>query len=81
MEALQAWCAGYGTDRNFWAEKGFGGRVSAWLDQTFIGDATSATVLRRVKDELLKCLDVLITSGVPQAREIEQRITRLGAAS
>jgi hypothetical protein len=34
-----------------------------------------------VKDDLLKCLDVLIRSGVAQAREIEQRIARLGASS
>ena len=74
VEALQAWCAAYGVDRNFWAEKGFGGRVSAWLDRTCSSDATSVTVLPRVKDDLLKCLDMLIRSGVAQAREIEQRI-------
>jgi hypothetical protein len=81
VEALKAWCAAYGVDRNFWAEKGFGGRVSTWLDRTFSGDAASAIVLPRVKDDLLKCLDVLIRSGVAQAREIEQRIANLGASS
>ena len=81
VEALQAWCAAYGVDTNFWSEKGFGGRICAWLDRTFSGDATSATILPRVKDDLLKCLDVLIRSGVAQAREIEQRIASLGASS
>jgi hypothetical protein len=74
IEALQAWCAAYGTDRNFWAEKGFGGRVCAWLDRTFSTDATSAIALPIVKDDLLKCLDVLVRSGVAQARAIEQQI-------
>jgi len=81
VETLQAWCAAYGADRNFWAEKGFGGRVCAWLDRTFSGDATSATVLPRVKEDLLKCLDVQIRSGVAQAREIEQHIASIGAVS
>jgi hypothetical protein len=81
VEAFQAWCTAYGADRNFWAEKGFGGRVCAWLDSTFSAEAASATVLPRVKDDLLKCLDVLIRSGVAQAREIEQQLTNLGVAS
>jgi hypothetical protein len=34
-----------------------------------------------VKEDLLKCLDVQIRSGVAQAREIEQHIARIGAVS
>jgi hypothetical protein len=34
-----------------------------------------------MKDQFLKYLDVLIRSGVAQAREIEQRIVSLGASS
>jgi hypothetical protein len=55
--------------------------VCGWLGRTFGGDATSATILPKVKEDLLKCLDVLIRSGVAQAGEIEQRIASLGAAS
>jgi len=80
VEALQVWCAAYGADRNFWAEKGFGSRVCAWLDRTYCVDA-EATTLLGMKDHLLKYLDVLIRSGVAQAREIEQRIVSLGASS
>jgi hypothetical protein len=78
-EALQAWCTAYGADGNFWAEKGFGSRVCAWLDRTFSADAASTTVLPRVKDDLVRCLDVLIRSGVAQAREIEQRTNDFSA--
>ena len=77
VKALQAWCGAYGVDTNFWSEKGFGGRVCAWLNRTFDVDSASASVLPEVEDDLLKCLDVLISSGVAQAREIEQRIASM----
>jgi hypothetical protein len=73
-----AWCAAYGFDTNFWSEKGVGGRVCTWLDRTFTADPASADVLPTVADDLLKCLDVLIQSGVAQAHEIEERIAGMG---
>jgi hypothetical protein len=77
VEALTAWCTAYGVDTNFWSEKEFGGRVCTWLDRTFTADPASVTALAEVEDELLKCLDVLIRSGVAQARDIEQRIASM----
>jgi hypothetical protein len=77
VRAVVAWCNAYGVDTNFWSEKGFGVRVCSWLDQTCTSDAGSAEVMPRVADELLKCLDVLIRSGVAQARQIEERIAAM----
>jgi hypothetical protein len=77
VQATTAWCTAYGVDTNFWSVKEFGGRVCAWLDQTFTADSTSATVLAGVEEDLLKCLDVLIRSGVAQARQIEDRIATM----
>jgi hypothetical protein len=74
VQAITAWCSGYGVDTNFWAEKDIGGRICAWLEGTFTADPTLADVLPGVADELLKSLDILIRSGVAQAREIEERI-------
>jgi hypothetical protein len=74
VQAATAWCSAYGGDTNFWSEKEIGARVCAWLDRTFTTDAESADVLPGVADDLLKCLDILIRSGVAQAREIEERI-------
>jgi hypothetical protein len=53
---------------------GFGRRVCAWLDRTLTPDSTCSGVLRGVAEDLMKCLDILIQSGVAQAREIEERI-------
>lgn len=77
VRAVTAWCNAYGVDTNFWSEKGFGVRVCSWIDQTFTADAESAGVVSRVADELLKCLDVLIRSGVAQARQIEDTIATI----
>ena len=77
VEALTAWCTAYGVDTNFWSEKEFGGRVCAWLDRTFTADPASATDLAEVEESLLRCLDVLVRSGVAQAKEVEQRIASM----
>jgi hypothetical protein len=73
VQATTAWCSAYGVDTNFWSE--IGGRVCAWLDRAFTADSTSLGALSEVVEDLLKCLDILIRSGVAQAREIEEQIT------
>jgi hypothetical protein len=74
VQATAGWCAAYDIDSNFWLEKEFGSRVCGWLDRTFTADSAAEAALPEVEEDLLKCLDVLIRSGVAQAREIEQRI-------
>jgi hypothetical protein len=74
IEAMTAWCLAHGIDRNFWAEKNIGSRVCAWLDTTLAKDATSHAVLVDRADELLKSLDVLVQSGIAQARILEEKI-------
>jgi len=71
---MTAWCLAHGIDRNFWAEKNIGSRVCAWLDTTLAKDATSHAVLVDRADELLKSLDVLVQSGIAQARILEEKI-------
>ena len=75
VQAMAAWCEAYGVDRNFWAEKNIGSRVCAWLDGTLTRDATAHAVLVGGADELLNSLDVLVQSGVAQARILEEKIT------
>jgi hypothetical protein len=79
VQVVTAWCSAYGVDANFWSEKNIGSRVCAWLDRTLTADSTSAVILPGVTDCLMKCLDILVRSGVAQAREVEDRI--VGAAS
>jgi hypothetical protein len=79
VHATTAWCSAYAVDTNFWSEKDIGRRVCAWLDRTLTADSTSSGVLRGVAEDLMKCLDILIQSGVAQAREIEERIVGMGS--
>jgi hypothetical protein len=79
VKATAAWCSAYGVDTNFWSEKDVGGRLCAWLDRTFTADSTSLGIFPDVTEDLMKCLDILIRSGVAQARQIEEQIaTRFG---
>ena len=74
VQAMTAWCAAYGVDTNFWAEKGFGARICTWLDRTLTVGSGPDEFFPEVGVELVKCLDVLVRSGVAQARHIEERI-------
>jgi hypothetical protein len=74
VQALAAWCSAYGVDPNFWSEKEIGVRACAWLDRTFTADPATPVVVPGVADSLMKSLDILIRSGVAQARVIEERI-------
>lgn len=74
VQATSAWCKTHGVDANFWNEHQIGHRVCGWIDQVLSSDAGAPTVVAQVWDELTKCLDILVRSGVAQAREIELRI-------
>jgi hypothetical protein len=75
VQAVTAWCSAYGVDTNFWSEKEIGGRVCAWLDRTFTADRMTAAIIPGLSNALMGCLDVLVRSGVAQAREIENRVS------
>ncbi len=74
VQAMTAWCGPYGVDRNFWAEKDIGGRVCGWFDVTLTKDSTARDTTMSVADELFRCLDILVQSGVAQARILEEKI-------
>ena len=77
VKAATAWCSGYGSDTNFWSERDIGHRLCAWLDTTMANDPIAAIRISEVRDDLLRCLDILIQSGVSQASEIEVRISAM----
>ena len=74
VQATTAWCSAYGVDTNFWSERGIGSRVCAWLTAHSLPISTSPGVLPGLTGDLMNCLDILVRSGVAQAREIEERI-------
>lgn len=74
VQAMAAWCSAYGIDRNFWAEKNIGSRVCTWFDAVLTNDATALAAFTDRADELFRCLDILVQSGVAQARILEEKI-------
>ena len=77
VHAVKAWCSAWGVDTNFWSEKDVGGRVCGWLDRTLTSDPASLANAPTLADDLLQALDVLVRSGVAQAREIEERVVNI----
>jgi hypothetical protein len=76
-QATMAWCSAYGVDSNFWSASGIGSRVCTWLEQTLAADRAAPAATIAVAGDLMKCLDILVRSGVAQARAIEDRIAAI----
>lgn len=74
VHAMNVWCSAYGIDRNFWAEKNTGSRVCTWFDAVLTNDATTLAAFTDRADEFFRCLDILVQSGVAQARILEEKI-------
>jgi hypothetical protein len=76
VQAASAWATAFGADPEFWLEKQFGHRICAWVDQVLSNDAKAFGDTPELRDELIRCLDFMISAGVTQAHELEMRITR-----
>jgi hypothetical protein len=76
-QAMMAWSSAYGVDSNFWSEGGIGGRICAWLEQTLAADAVAPGAMFAVAGDLMECLDIMVSSGVAQARAVEDRIAAI----
>lgn len=77
--ALAAWCAAYGVDAHFWSDTAIGARACEWLNAALGKDESSAAAVNQSGNDLLRCLDVLIRSGISQAQDVEKRIRELQA--
>jgi hypothetical protein len=75
VEAASSWCKVHDAGANFWNEHQVGHRICEWIDRTLSDDAGAASVLAKVRDDLGKCLDVLVRSGIASARALEARIS------
>jgi hypothetical protein len=74
VEAASAWGKIHAAGANFWNEHQVGNRICEWIARTLGDDPDAANVLPQVRDELSKCLDVLVRSGVASARALEGRL-------
>ncbi|MFT3941547.1 hypothetical protein [Rhodopseudomonas sp.] len=79
VQSTAAWCEAYGIDTNFWSEKEIGSRVCDWLNRTIKTDPVCPRAIPAIAVDLMKCLDVLVRSGVVHAREVEDTIGQIKA--
>jgi hypothetical protein len=73
VQAFSAWCGVHGVGARFWNEHELGNRICTWVEVTLSIDIESVA-LTPLRDELGRCLDVLVRSGIAAARSIEARI-------
>jgi hypothetical protein len=73
VHAAGVWVKAFGVDPEFWSERQFGHRICSWVDQVLGSDANALRDTLEIRDELLRYLDLMITSGVAQARDLEMR--------
>lgn len=78
VEALTAWCNEYPAGDNFWNEHQIGHRTCEWIERTLSDDPSTKEAPTGIREQLGRCLDVLIRSGITSARALEARITNGG---
>jgi hypothetical protein len=78
VQALAAWCGVHGVGAGFWNEHQVGHRICSWIETALSNDIDAPTLLAPVRDELGRCLDVLVRSGIAAAPALEARIADEG---
>jgi hypothetical protein len=74
VRVTSAWRGAHAVGAQFWGEYQVGHRLCAWVDQALDDQPAASEALTQVHEELGKCLDLLVHSGLASARAIEARI-------
>lgn len=70
--AVTAWWRVQDADAEFWIDHGIGRRLCDWIDKAVLYAPVSLTVLDST--ELAAVMDILVQSGSPLARALEERL-------
>jgi hypothetical protein len=84
VQVASAWRGAHAVGAQFWSEYQIGHRLCVWMDRALNDEPSATEALTQVQEELGKCLDVLVRSGLAPARALEARIaedSRLRRAS
>ena len=78
VRVASAWRGEHAVGAQFWTEHQIGHRVCVWIDEALKDEPAAFEALTQVQDDLGKCLDVLVRSGLASARTLEARIAEDG---
>ena len=68
VRVASAWRGEHAVGAQFWTEHQIGHRLCVWIDEALKDEPVVFEALTRVQDDLGKCLDVLVRSGLASAR-------------
>lgn len=78
VQVASAWRGVHAVGAQFWSEYQIGHRLCVWIDRALNDEPSATEALTEVQEELGKCLDVLVRSGLASARALEARIAEDG---
>ncbi len=78
VQVFSAWCGVHAVGAGFWNEHEIGPRICNWIESALSNDTEPSAALAPVRDELGRCLDILVRSGIAAARALEGRIADEG---
>jgi hypothetical protein len=79
VEVASSWRGVHDAGANFWSEHEVGHRICEWIERTLDDDPDALAALTPARDDLGKCLDVLVRSGIAWARALEARLADDGS--
>jgi hypothetical protein len=76
VTAAKAWVRTYPQDTEFWVDYGIGRRVCVWLEHVHRIEPAQLRIHEPVRSHVDRLLGALVSLGVPEARQLEERLAR-----
>lgn len=72
---VQTWLKAFPGDTDLWIERRLGRRVCAWLETIYASSPDAFAPLKRIRAEIDSLLSALVRAGVPEARQLEDKLS------
>lgn len=76
VEAAKAWLGSYAEDSEFWVAHGIGRRACVLVEEILRSEPAVLDTIRMIRSDLDRVLAALVSLGVPEARRLEQALSR-----
>jgi hypothetical protein len=74
VAVLKAWSEVHGVGSDFWSKQLIASRICAWIDTALRQESDGTILPNDLREDLGRCLETLIRSGIPSARLLESAL-------